>query len=102
MFNGSWCRWCGQAFSCAHITLLLLLLLLLLSHLFYSYGARVDTGFALKSLQDGLMGIYRTEGMAGLWKGSGPSILKVDIDRRNGRREGCDRGREGQGTSGLH
>ena len=42
-----------------------------------SYGARVETGFALHSLREGLMGVYRAEGMAGLWKGSRPSILKV-------------------------
>ena len=42
-----------------------------------SYGARVETGFALNSLGQGLLGIYRNEGMAGLWKGSGPSIIKV-------------------------
>ncbi len=34
-------------------------------------------GFALNSILEGLMRVYRAEGMAGLWKGSGPSILKV-------------------------
>ncbi|GAX72706.1 hypothetical protein CEUSTIGMA_g162.t1 [Chlamydomonas eustigma] len=42
-----------------------------------SYGARIETDFALQRLHEGLHGILRTEGFAGLWKGSGPSILKA-------------------------
>lgn len=43
----------------------------------YRYGQRVEAGFALRSLTDSLLHIYRAEGMAGLWKGSIPSIIKV-------------------------
>mmetsp|Transcript_24736 Transcript_24736/g.53952 ORF Transcript_24736/g.53952 Transcript_24736/m.53952 type:complete len:375 (+) Transcript_24736:90-1214(+) len=41
------------------------------------YGARVEQGFAFKSLRQGLVDIYRKEGMSGLWKGSVPSIIKA-------------------------
>lgn len=41
------------------------------------YGARVEAGFAMRSLADSLAAIYRTEGVRGLWKGSIPSIIKV-------------------------
>ena len=42
-----------------------------------NYGARVDTSFVLNSLATSLAGIYRAEGLAGLWKGSLPSIIKA-------------------------
>jgi solute carrier family 25 thiamine pyrophosphate transporter 19 len=42
-----------------------------------NYGARVDTSFVLNSLAKSLVGIYRAEGFAGLWKGSLPSIIKA-------------------------
>lgn len=42
-----------------------------------SYGARVEGWFALNSLRQGLVDIYKAEGMAGLWKGSFPSIIKA-------------------------
>ncbi len=41
------------------------------------YGARIQETFALQSLGASLMHIYRQEGLAGLWKGSVPSIVKV-------------------------
>ncbi|KAG2497711.1 hypothetical protein HYH03_004448 [Edaphochlamys debaryana] len=41
------------------------------------YGARVEAGFALRSLGASLVHIARTEGVAGLWKGSIPSIAKA-------------------------
>ncbi len=41
------------------------------------YGARVQGTFALQSLGASLMHIFHTEGIAGLWKGSVPSIIKV-------------------------
>lgn len=41
------------------------------------YGARVEAGLALRSLGETLLVIYRTEGVAGLWKGSIPSIIKA-------------------------
>lgn len=41
------------------------------------YGARVEAGFAMRSLADSLAAIYRTEGVRGLWKGSIPSIIKA-------------------------
>lgn len=42
-----------------------------------NYGARVDTSFVLNSLAKSLLGIYRAEGVAGLWKGSLPSLIKA-------------------------
>ncbi|KXZ44653.1 hypothetical protein GPECTOR_64g147 [Gonium pectorale] len=41
------------------------------------YGARVEAGFAMRSLAQSLGHIYRSEGVAGLWKGSVPSIIKA-------------------------
>jgi hypothetical protein len=41
------------------------------------YGARIESQFAAKSLVKSLVDIYRSEGVAGLWKGSIPSIVKV-------------------------
>ncbi|GIL83842.1 hypothetical protein Vretimale_10862 [Volvox reticuliferus] len=41
------------------------------------YGARVEAGFAMRSLCQSLAYIYRTEGVMGLWKGSVPSIVKA-------------------------
>ncbi len=41
------------------------------------YGARVESGLALKSLSTCLAEIYRNEGVRGLWKGSMPSIIKA-------------------------
>ncbi|KAG2424069.1 hypothetical protein HYH02_015248 [Chlamydomonas schloesseri] len=41
------------------------------------YGARVEAGFAMRSLAQSLVDIYRTEGVLGLWKGSVPSIIKA-------------------------
>ncbi|EFJ40054.1 mitochondrial substrate carrier [Volvox carteri f. nagariensis] len=41
------------------------------------YGARVDAGFAMRTLAQSLSYIYRTEGLMGLWKGSVPSIVKA-------------------------
>ncbi|GLC38991.1 hypothetical protein PLESTB_001774000 [Pleodorina starrii] len=41
------------------------------------YGARVEAGFAMRSLAHSLVHIYRTEGLMGLWKGSVPSIVKA-------------------------
>ncbi|KAL6755561.1 mitochondrial substrate carrier protein [Haematococcus lacustris] len=41
------------------------------------YGARIDPRFAAKSLVSSLADIYRAEGIAGLWKGSVPSVAKA-------------------------
>mmetsp|Transcript_4677 Transcript_4677/g.12803 ORF Transcript_4677/g.12803 Transcript_4677/m.12803 type:complete len:363 (-) Transcript_4677:916-2004(-) len=41
------------------------------------YGARVDSQFAMKTLQAGIVDIYKREGLSGLWKGSMPSIAKA-------------------------
>jgi hypothetical protein len=43
------------------------------------YGARIEPQFAAKSLVNSLVDIYRSEGVAGLWKGSIPSIVKVRV-----------------------
>ncbi|MEW5301922.1 MAG: hypothetical protein WDW36_004746 [Sanguina aurantia] len=42
-----------------------------------SYGARVEADFALRSLGASLHHIFKAEGVAGLWKGSIPSIAKA-------------------------
>ncbi|MEW5317224.1 MAG: hypothetical protein WDW38_008542 [Sanguina aurantia] len=41
------------------------------------YGARVEADFALRSLGASLHHIFKAEGVAGLWKGSIPSIAKA-------------------------
>jgi len=42
-----------------------------------SYGARVDSAFAARSLGHSLVLMYQQEGLLGLWKGSLPSVIKA-------------------------
>eukprot|EP00798_Chlamydomonas_sp_ICE-L_P008234 gene8234-1500_t len=42
-----------------------------------SYGARIESDYVVQSLRESLVGIFRNEGMRGLWKGCAPNLIKA-------------------------